>query len=484
MFDRDREWEALVGFSTDSGSGARLGVVSGRRRQGKTYLLRALCQSLGGFYFGAEEAADAESLRSMGEAIADHLGAPAPLALRDWHEAIDALLSLGADRPIPIVIDEFPYLVHANAALPSILQNALAPLRPERDRSRARLLLCGSAMSFMGGLLAGSAPLRGRAGLELVVRTFDHQLAREFWGINDLGLALRVHAVVGGTPAYRREYVRDDIPGSPEDFDRWMLRTVLNPASPLFREGRYLLAEEPGITDSALYHSVLAAIATGSTTRGAIASYLARRSGDMAHPLTVLQDAGLISVEPDGLRGNRTGFRIDEPVISFYHAVMRPIWSDLEHTRDASRLWARSQRRFQTKVLGPHFEQVCRYWTRHMAPKDLFSGDVDSVSSGTVGDPNNRTSHEVDVVVTGYGEDGGRQVLALGEAKFGETIEPGHLERLRRIRSLLAGDGRHSAGSARLILYGGAGFSDALHSEAARSADVTLVRLEDLYRTP
>jgi hypothetical protein len=33
------------------------------------------------------------------------------------------------------------------------------------------LLLCGSALSFMGGLLSGTAPLRGRAGLEPVVRT-------------------------------------------------------------------------------------------------------------------------------------------------------------------------------------------------------------------------------------------------------------------------------------------------------------------------
>ena len=48
------------------------------------------------------------------------------------------------------------------------MQNAFGPRRAEREQSRARLLLCGSALSFMGGLLAGGAPLRGRAGLELV----------------------------------------------------------------------------------------------------------------------------------------------------------------------------------------------------------------------------------------------------------------------------------------------------------------------------
>lgn len=215
MFDRDREWAALVDFATDPAPGAMLGVVSGRRRQGKTFLLRALCQATGGFYFAADEAADGESLRQIGSELAAHLGAVAPSAFDGWHQVVDALLMLGRNRPIPVVIDEFPYLAKANPRLPSVIQNALAPLRAERDTSRTRLLLCGSAMSFMGRLLSGSAPLRGRAGLELVVPTLDHRLAAEFWGLDDAATALKVNAIVGGTPAYRREFARDDTPAGP-----------------------------------------------------------------------------------------------------------------------------------------------------------------------------------------------------------------------------------------------------------------------------
>lgn len=39
MFDREREWAALSVFATGR---PLLGVVSGRRRQGKTFLLRSL----------------------------------------------------------------------------------------------------------------------------------------------------------------------------------------------------------------------------------------------------------------------------------------------------------------------------------------------------------------------------------------------------------------------------------------------------------
>lgn len=54
---------------TSSEYGALLGVVSGRCRQGKTYLLDAACRAAGGFYFGATEATDAESLRRIGTVL-------------------------------------------------------------------------------------------------------------------------------------------------------------------------------------------------------------------------------------------------------------------------------------------------------------------------------------------------------------------------------------------------------------------------------
>jgi uncharacterized protein len=481
MFDRHAEWSALGAFATDTQPGATLGVVSGRRRQGKTFLLRALCQATGGFYFAAEEATDAESLRSLGGDLATYLDAPAPLTFESWHAAVDALLALGRDRAITVVIDEFPYLARANPRLPSILQNALAPLREQRDESRTRLLLCGSAMSFMGRLLSGNAPLRGRAGLELVVPTLDYRLAAEFWGATDPATALKVNAIVGGTPAYRREFVRDDVPEDPHDFDPWVLRTVLSASSPLFREARYLLADEPDLRDGALYHSVLAAIAQGNAGRGGIASYLGRKTSDLAHPLTVLEDCGLVTREPDVFKKNRTTYRIAEPLVTFYHAVMRPLWSDLEHTRDATGLWQRSQRRFLANVLGPHFEHICRHWARHLAEERVFGDFPARVGSGTVNDPAHRTSHELDVVVFGLDDDGRQPLLSLGEVKWGEVMGVGHLGRLSHIRDLLAAQGRDGAERAKLACYGGAGFTEELRDLAARAPDILLVGLDDLY---
>src|ERR1700728_4467487 len=100
MFDRDAEWMALGAFAADARPGAPLAVVSGRRRQGKTFLLRALCEATGGFYFAAGEATDGESLHQLGTALCAYLRLPSALRLHDWHDAIDALLGLGAERPV------------------------------------------------------------------------------------------------------------------------------------------------------------------------------------------------------------------------------------------------------------------------------------------------------------------------------------------------------------------------------------------------
>ncbi|MEU4241105.1 ATP-binding protein [Actinoplanes sp. NPDC026619] len=479
IFDRDSEWAELVRHATVKRSGATLGVVSGRRRQGKTFLLDALVRTAGGFIFTATESSAADALRQYGEALGGYLREPTPLRFANWDEAIARTMTLAPNGPLPVVIDEFPFLARVSPELPSIIQRALEPAG-QRSNTQVRLLLCGSALSSMGGLLSGTAPLRGRAGLELMVPTLDYRTAARFWQIDDPRTALLVNAIVGGTPAYRHEFIQDDTPTGPDDFDAWVVRAVLNPARPLFREARYLLAEEPDIRDVALYHSVLAAIADGRTRRGEIANFLGRQSTDLAHPLSVLEDVGLVVHEEDAFKSNRSVYRIAEPLVSFYHAVMRPVWGDLERAGRAAQVWPRVQPTFLSKVLGPHFEAVCRAWARWEAGPEVFGGYPTRVAAGVVNDPQAQSRREVDLVV--FGRDGHNQeeLLGIGEAKWNETVGVGHLERLQRIRTLLPGRPGPADGC-RLVLFSGAGFSPELQERAAVDPVVQLVGLDRLY---
>ncbi|HEY7485436.1 MAG TPA: ATP-binding protein [Streptosporangiaceae bacterium] len=477
VFDRDSEWAGLVSFASDPHPGAMLGVVSGRRRQGKSYLLEALASATRGFYFPALEATESVALRNFTEALIRYTGQPVRIPFRDWGDAIPHLFSTVQDRPVPVVFDEFPFLTKASPSLPSVLQRELGPGGSGRS-GMARVLLCGSAMSVMGRLLAGQAPLRGRAGLELLIRPFDYRNAARFWGVTDPRLAVLLHAVIGGTPAYRQEFVRFDAPSGIEDFDDWIVRTVLNRQTPLFREARYLLAEEADIRDPALYHSVLAAVAEGNRTWSGIAKYVGRKSPEISHPLNVLEDCGLLAKEPDAFRAGKSTYRIIEPLITFYQAIMRPDWSRLE-LGEATAVWRDQRTVFQARVVGPHFEALCREFALR-APTATFGGSPGEVRSGIVNDAANRTQIEIDVVVFAPARaDQPRRILSLGEAKWGQIMDSSHVARLARARDLLAAKGYDTTETV-LACYSGAGFSDELRA-GARAGRMALIDAAHLY---
>ncbi|MEO3870477.1 hypothetical protein ABGB18_16810 [Nonomuraea sp. B12E4] len=324
----------------------------------------------------------------------------------------------------------------------------------------------------MGRLLAGNAPLRGRAVLELVVRSFDYRLAAAYWGITDPRLAVMTHAVVGGTPAYL-SFANRDRPRGPEDFDDWVQRTALNPETPLFREARYLLEEEAEVRDSAMYHSVLAAVAVGNGTRSRIAAYVGRKMTDIGHHLNVLEDCGILRREPDVFRPSRSVYHLAEPLLTFYQAVMRPRWGQLE-SGHADVVWKDAQTRFRDQVLGPHFEEMCRQFV--LLHDDSYE-DPGEIGAGVVVDPVRHEQIRIDVAVFAAAMPGERKrVLSLGEVKWGKTLGSGHVDRLRRAKDLLDAKG-YDVRDTVLVCYSGVGFDSALAGERG----VRTVGLGELY---
>ncbi|MPZ66032.1 MAG: ATP-binding protein [Pseudonocardiaceae bacterium] len=440
VFDREQEWWALSRFATSDSPGATLGFVSGRRRQGKTVLLQALCEATGGFYYEALQAEPAESLRHLGAALARYQQRPGRLALDDWDEALEVLLGLSDDEPAPVVIDEFPYLVESAPDLPSRLQAMLGPRTRSRVASRARLVLCGSALAMMGRLLTADAPLRGRSSLLLTVDSFNFRTAAAFWGIEDPELAFRVYSVLGGTPAYAREFVDHDLPTSSVEFDDWVARAVLAPTSPLLHEGDSLLVAEPSIEarNPAVYHSVLGSLVAGRTRHGEIAAYLGHRNSDLGPVLSVLEEAGFVTRDDDVVRRRRPAYRIADPYLRFHYAVARPRRDRLRRPDGARQVWRDQQETYRAQVLGPTFEEMARTWVRHFAAPERLGGEVSEVGRTVVNDRSARRSYEVDVVAIGPAADNGRRELrVLGEAKVGQRLGHSALGKLGRVRELL-----------------------------------------------
>jgi len=477
LFDRDDEWRELTEFASSPRPGATLGLVYGRRRQGKTLLLELLALELGGFLFAATQQSGTQNLADLGAAYAGYRGLRQPVVFGSYGEALDELLRLGEDRATPVIIDEFPYLVAATPALPSYLQRALGPLGHARERTSTRMILCGSALTTMSQLLGGGAPLRGRAQLELVVRPFGFREAAAFWEVgHEPELAFRLHALVGGTPAYK-EMCGGSGPGSMAEFGRWVQRRLLNPASAMFREGGLLLREEPSITDPTSYASVLAAISAGRHRRSEIAAALGRPSGALAHLLDGLQDVGLIEHIDDALRGKRTVFQISEPVVRLHQLITGRYEPELVAGR-AARVWERTAETVAARIYGPHFEDVARRWCLEHASDETLGGPPGSVRPTEIPCPEHRDRHELDVVVAD--DPAGGRITAIGEAKAaGTAMDARELRRLEHLRGLLPAT--RVGQPPRLLLFCLSGFSAELAAEAAGRPDVELIDVDRLY---
>jgi uncharacterized protein len=483
VFDRDQEWKDLQTFTSAGGERPGVGIVYGRRRQGKSYLLRRLSRSYGGLYFMAVEEDRALALERFGRALGKAAGIDAPVQLNDWEQALSlGLTAPGSDgRGRLLILDELPYLLRHSPEIPSLVQ-ALVDDGRHTATAGAKLILCGSSLSVMSELLSGMKPVRGRAWLNQRITPFDYRTAAEFWSVRECATALALDAIVGGTPGYR-DLIQIGAPESSEELFEWLAATVLNPSHALFEEASFLLQEDPRVRDRAVYHSILRSVADGQTTPRAIGGRIGRDERALAHPLATLVTGGFLYNEDDILRQRRPTYQITDPLVRFLEHVVSPRRVAFEERRTRA-AWESASSTLSAQILGPHFEHLCRIWVRKFSSSDTWEVPPGEVGRATLDDPQGKSQLELDVVALADGQR--RQprrpdIAVIGEAKHCRSPRtPADVERLDHARGLLEARGARTT-DARLAIFGASGFDDNLVALARRRSDVVLVDLERLY---
>lgn len=414
LVGRDLEWAALARFVERR---QRLAVVYGPRRVGKSFLLDALAEAAGGLRYQAITGAPATQLEDFGRSLGEWLGA-GRLRLDGWADALGRLSRL---ETAFVAIDELPYLIETAPELPGILQ------RYTDEGEGPPLILAGSALSVMAGLVDARAPLYGRASTVVVPGAFKGSDLAALWDLHkNPTAALWVDAVLGGLPGYRPL-----VPPPGDDRDAWMVDEILAPASPLLDAAEAALAGLPDPSPlRGVYRSILAAIAGGDHTFSAIARVAGMPSGALSRPLAALQAAGLIARIPNPLRSRRDRYELADPHLRFWLGVISPHRSRLR-AGAAEEVWANlRETTWPSQILGPRWEAVARDFIAGGGVKGIGEEHGDVIGVTTASDPAKRQSHEVDLVAVRDGE-----VVAIGEAKL-RALGEDDLNRLLRIREL------------------------------------------------
>lgn len=269
FYDRVQELETLREIEVASAESAQMTMIVGRRRVGKTTLLRNAFTVTPILYFFIGRKNEILLCEEFVEEIESKLG-EAFGHFTSFAQLFKVLMQLSFRKNFTLIIDEFQEFKSINPSLFSDMQNIWDA---NKEESRMNLVICGSIYSMMKQIFENSKePLYGRATARMHIRPFDINTLKEILTDNNPDYKsedlLTFYLLTGGVAKYieqlviRKAFTKDK-----------MLKTVLSPGSYFLEEGKDVLIEEFG-RDYSNYFSILALIASSKTARGDIESTL------------------------------------------------------------------------------------------------------------------------------------------------------------------------------------------------------------------
>ncbi len=461
---RRKELEALEQeYQRDGG----FVVLYGRRRVGKTTLIKEFIKDKTAFYFLATEEVESQSMKRLAGVLARATNNPmlGRVAFSDWLDLFQEAARYRPEEKKVLIIDEFPYLVKTNQAFPSILQNAWDEFLKD---SNIMLILCGSLIGMMRKhALSYESPLYGRrtAQIRLTPLTFtDVHTAQP----QPFEKAVEQYAVTGGVPKYL-EFFRPD-----GELLEQIKSVILSKSGFLYEEPSFLLKDE--VQSAVNYFSIIRGIADGNHKLGKLAGALGMESSALTPYLSTLIELGFLVKDTPVTEKNpeksRKGLHfISDNFVRFWFRYVYPYKGELELDNQQVSL-DELNKDFVQKFVAFAYEDIC---------KDIFaalcrSGELDftpsRIGSYWLNDVSNDT--QIDVMAV----DHQRKLLFAGECKYHNKPVDAPVyyaleEKVKKSTEL------HTAFPAYQVIYGlfsKSGFTQRMTEQAHGRPDILLIQ--------
>lgn len=177
-------------------------LVYGRRRIGKSELIKQCLREsdIMGIYYECKQTSELNNTESLAEIAAEAFGFPKP-AFSGMEELLGFLFEKSVEKKLILVLDEYPYIRECVRGLDSILQSLIDRYR---DSAGMKLIVCGSYVGTMRGLLDRQNPLYGRVDVTIELKPMDYYESALFYSSFSDEDKVRLYSVFGGVPYYNR----------------------------------------------------------------------------------------------------------------------------------------------------------------------------------------------------------------------------------------------------------------------------------------
>ena len=388
---------------------ASLVLLYGRRRVGKTHLLRHWAERTGlpSTYWAAEKEPAALQRRKLFARVlnSNPTDPVAAASFESWDGLWQAVAAVFQDMPQGriLILDELPYAAEGDPAMLSSLQHAW----DQRFRDlRVAIVLCGSHVRAMETLMSRQSPLFGRLTGQWHLAPLPFSTLREFFPNWSAEERVAVYAIAGGVPAYL-EWLKPRL-----SLVENIRSVVLAKGGMFVAEPMFLLYDE--LREPSSYLAVLKAIGSGNHSLDAISNACLMDKTNLASYLARLQELRLVerrvpaTVKPALRSKSRQGrYHLCDPYFRFYFRFLAPYQDALAFDPEPALAAVRDGlRAFVGQTV---FEELSREWVKAQGRQGKLP-----LKPSVVGSLWSRRT-QVDVVAVDWDA---RCVLA-GECKWG-----------------------------------------------------------------